>query len=252
MRTAAEVFGALPIGETTMVLDTDTRMPEKLNINYDDHIANVKAGEQREFRQGDITQSGNNQRPSQQNIPVPHNLSIVDITSSQKQPPPPAQNKKIRSLLDEDDEVPQQPHIVNPVVNTQPAKSNDPFDFLGLEVTTPVTSVPAAQKTSGDLLSGFSFDTPVQTQPLFPTQPVQNTGGFDILGGGFLGGSTTQPVIQPIQPAQSLGFDFLGMGTTNPPPVNNNNFGMQMLGTPAQQQPPKQDTNSFKFKAVET
>lgn len=30
-----------------MILDTDTRMPEKLNINYDDHIANVKAGEQR-------------------------------------------------------------------------------------------------------------------------------------------------------------------------------------------------------------
>lgn len=80
-----------------MVLDTDTRMPEKLNINYDDHIANVKVGEQREFKNGDITQS---KTSSQQNIPTPQNPSIVNIVSSQKQQPPPPQNKKIQSLLD--------------------------------------------------------------------------------------------------------------------------------------------------------
>ncbi len=44
MRAAADTFVAIPVGETTMDLDTDIRMPEKLNINYDDHIASVKQG----------------------------------------------------------------------------------------------------------------------------------------------------------------------------------------------------------------
>lgn len=183
-----------------------------------------------------------------------HNPSIVDITS-QKQPVP--QNKKVRSLLDEDDEVPQQsvqqPQILTPVINTQPISKGDPFDILGLDIGTP-TNVPP-QKNGGDLLSGFSFDTPSQPQPFFTSTQqtvTQNNGGFDILGDSFLGGNTqpkTQQV-QQVQPPQSLGFDFLGMGTTSPPVNNNNNFGV----SPVQPVQPvqKQDPNSFKFKAYET
>ena len=48
MRAAANTFGPIPIGDTSMDLETDVlKMPEKLNINYDDHISAVKGGEQR-------------------------------------------------------------------------------------------------------------------------------------------------------------------------------------------------------------
>lgn len=182
-----------------------------------------------------------------------HNPSIVDITSSQKQPVP--QNKKVRSLLDEDDELPQQsvqqPQVSVPIINTQPLSKGDPFDILGLDIGTP-TNVPPP-KNGGDLLSGFSFDTPSQPQPFFTHTPqvvTQNNGGFDILGDSFLGGGNTQPKTQNVQPTQSLGFDFLGMGTSSPVNNNNNNFGVSSVQPiqPVQ----KQDPNSFKFKAYET
>jgi hypothetical protein len=47
MRAAADTFGAIPIGDTTVELDTDLRMPTKLEVNYDEHISTAKPIEQR-------------------------------------------------------------------------------------------------------------------------------------------------------------------------------------------------------------
>lgn len=48
MRAAADTFGSIPVGDTTMNLENEViKMPEKLNINYDDQIATVRPGEQR-------------------------------------------------------------------------------------------------------------------------------------------------------------------------------------------------------------
>ena len=39
MRVAAENFAGIPIGDTSLDLDENAmKMPEKLNINYDEHI----------------------------------------------------------------------------------------------------------------------------------------------------------------------------------------------------------------------
>lgn len=45
MKAAAESFGQIPIGDTTMDLESDNlKMPEKMNINYDEHIATETTG----------------------------------------------------------------------------------------------------------------------------------------------------------------------------------------------------------------
>lgn len=57
MRAAANTFGSIPIGETTMDLDGDSlKMPEKLNINYEEQSP-TRIGEQRDFRAGDTNQN---------------------------------------------------------------------------------------------------------------------------------------------------------------------------------------------------
>lgn len=217
MRAAASTFGSIPIGETTMDLEADSlKMPEKLNINYDEQITSTKTGEQREFKQGDAN--------------------------------------KNKSLLDDDeDETPKQ--VVQPIAQPvkqpfqQPVQqTNDPFlDILGLSIdgsSGPATTV-AHNKGGGDLLGGFSFEG--QSQPV-KTQPVNQSKGFDsLMDDGLLGGgSSVQPspfFTQPQgQQPNSLGFDFLGTGST---PVNQ----------PAQFnqfQQPQQQNNVFKFKAYET
>ena len=124
MRAAADTFGLIPVGETTMDLDSESlEMPEKLNINYDDHIATVKAGEQREFREGDKYAQPQQQQNSISNAnktganqsitgtgaqQQQKGSSIIDITgsSSQSQTQQQPQNKKTKSLLDDDDDVP--------------------------------------------------------------------------------------------------------------------------------------------------
>jgi len=45
MRAAANTFGTIPIGDTSIDLENDSlKMPEKLNINYDDHISATRSG----------------------------------------------------------------------------------------------------------------------------------------------------------------------------------------------------------------
>ena len=52
MRNAAENFAGIPIGDTTLDLDENSmKMPEKLNINYDEHIVEA-SHEQVEVRLG--------------------------------------------------------------------------------------------------------------------------------------------------------------------------------------------------------
>lgn len=60
MKAAAENFGSIPIGDTTIDLDADSlKMPDKLDINYDEQISSLRGNEdQREFVQG-TRQPGN-------------------------------------------------------------------------------------------------------------------------------------------------------------------------------------------------
>ena len=264
MRAAADTFGAIPVGDTTMDLEADSlKMPEKLNINYDDQIANVKSGEQREFKEGDRrAQVQPETRTSQQQIGK-QGSNIIDLGGSQPQQPV---SKNTKSLLDDDDDVPQPQNTVKQPFNqpiatnvNQPVKTSDPFDILGLDLGGSSTQ-PAKQATTGNTggidLMGFSFNTPpVQTQPV----QNQQSGGFgSLLDDGLLGGgfTNTQPKAPQVQPTftqpqnQSLGFDFLGTGSTSTTPVNN------PVTQPTQpiatfQQPPQQQQqqNSHKFKA---
>lgn len=140
-----------------------------------------------------------------------------------------------------------------PTVVQQP-KSNDPFDFLGLDIGG--TSTPAVVNqpvkvvnNGGDLLGGFSFDTPAQKTPVNQPIVAQNKGFDSLLDAGFLGGGISQPVQPPVQSfvpppvvqPQSFGFDFLGTGPTVTTPVQ-----------PQFVQQPPQQANTFKFKAFET
>jgi hypothetical protein len=179
------------------------------------------------------------------------------------------QNKKAKSLLDDDDDVVQQPQPThqnfNPVVQPQVATSkNDPFDILGLDIGGPSIPPPKTNNFSNDLMGGFSLDPHPQNTNLFNptpavTQPVVNQNkGFDsLLDDGFLGGASQQPkppvqtFVQNTQQApQSFGFDFLGTGTTTTttPVVSQPTqfFNQQSSTVPAQ------DSNYFKFKAYET
>ena len=94
MRAAANTFGSIPIGETTMDLESDSlKMPEKLNVNYDDQSP-TRQGEQRDFRAGDSQQSRREE---------PILSGIIPTQKPQQQQPA---NKKVKSLLDDDDEAP--------------------------------------------------------------------------------------------------------------------------------------------------
>jgi hypothetical protein len=261
MRAAANTFGSIPIGETTMDLESDSlKMPEKLNVNYDEQSP-TRPGEQRDFRAGDSQQSRREETISP---------GIIPTQKAQQQQPA---NKKMKSLLDDDDEAPvvvQTPIIpVTPIMQPvrqpqqqqqpQQQKSSDPFDILGLDIggSTPV-NVPKQQSSGGDLL-GFSFgQTTSQPQPTtFQPTPVvnQNKGFNSLLDDGFLGGGSVQqpvPVVtQPQVQQTSFGFDFLGTG-----PVTTNTFNTQptqIQNQPVFVQPAQQQAqNTFKFKAYET
>ena len=220
--------------------------------------------------QQELANQRNNQpqkQPQQQQQTVnPNKGSIVDFTQPPTQP---TQNKKISSLLDDDDDVPpaktQQPIFQQPV-------QQQPFDILGLDIGggSAPASRPAAN-TGGDLLGGFSFTgqpNPVVTQTVNKSNS-QGGGGFgSLLDDGFLGGTQPQvsvpPPVQTTQP--SLGFDFLGTGTTTTT-VPNNNFiqptvqnNSNLMGfdltnqqqQQSQQQSQQNQQNGFKFKAYET
>ena len=249
MRAAANTFGSIPIGETTMDLETDSlKMPEKLNVNYDEQSP-TRVGEQREFRAGDSQQNRIVQDP------VPNIISNTQ---------PQTQNKKVKSLLDDDDEAPVvvQTQITQPVFQQPPKppqqNSTDPFDILGLDIggSTPAVTKP---QTGGDIF-GFSFGQSSQPQPVFQPTPVvtpvanQNKGFNSLLDDGFLGGGSSVPQPTPVlsqpqvQPS-SLGFDFLGTGATTTTTTTFNNQPTQpSLFT----QPAQQTNNTFKFKAYES
>ena len=253
MRAAASTFGSIPVGETTMDLEADSlKMPEKLNINYEEQVSPARMGEQREFRAGDS---------QQQQRPTPN---IISNPQSQNQTQP--QNKKVKSLLDDDDETPPPPAVVQtqPIVQPvkpqpqqqQAEKSTDPFDILGLDIGGSSTTATKPQSGGGDLM-GFSFGQSSQPQPVFQPPPANQNKGFDsLLDDGFLGGGSSQqqqpvPVLsQPPPQTASLGFDFLGTGSTSSPVTTFTAQSQPQQQFQPQQQP--QQNNSFKFKAYET
>ena len=212
-------------------------------------------------------------QPQMQNNQSPTTMkkgSIVDFGQTQ---PVQIQNKKISSLLDDDDDVPvtKPPIQQQPQIHQQQAKTNDPFDILGLDIggggnsgSIPVSKPPV--NTGGDLLGGFSFDGS-QPQQVQKTQSNQSGGFGSLLDDGFLGGGNTvqQPPKQPVntQPQQSMGFDFLGTGATSPTQVpqpqtqtqtqtQNYNANLFSFDSNPTQQQSQQNQNAFKFKAYET
>ena len=266
MRAAADTFGLIPVGETTMDLDSESlKMPEKLNINYDDHIATVKAGEQREFREGDKYAQPQQQQNSISNAnktganqsitgtgaqQQQKGSSIIDITgsSSQSQTQQQPQNKKTKSLLDDDDDVPpatqnlqQQQQNANKQLFTQsPAttisnagntaninnKAADPFDILGLDLG-------GGQQAAKQSVSS-----------------VGGSGGVDLMGLSFNTPPGPGPQQQQPQQPSNKGFGSLlddgllrtgSSGSTNQqyqPTINTNTFsqpqqslGFDFLGT---------------------
>lgn len=76
-------------------------MPEKLNINYDEHISTIKSAEQREFKEPDRKEPSKNivGQPSKTKEPSPIVDIDLGITSTQ-----PAK-KAGKSLLDDDDDI---------------------------------------------------------------------------------------------------------------------------------------------------
>lgn len=248
-----------------------------MNINYDEHIANVKEGEQRDIVMGNARQ----QTDSKQSATVVGGTqkgSIIDFGSGQPRKVEQPVAKKVKSLLDDDDDLiggskQEQPaNIVTPPVVQPPqqnfAKNSDPFDILGLDIggsSNPIQPTPPPQNTGGDIF-GFSFTNP---QPVVNTQPPinfnqnqgfsQNGGMGNLFDGGLLG--NTQPKQSPPPVVNnSLGFDFLGTGSSSgsipvsqpqsqPQPRPQFSFNQPQTNQFVQQQ---QQQNSFKFKAYET
>lgn len=116
--------------------------------------------------------------------------------------------------------------------------------MLSLGTTQPQTIPNQAQSTGFDMgLLGFGGPS---SQPAVilnqqPVNPVQNTGGFSLLGDDFLGMGSTQPVQQPVNnvPPQNTGFSF-NQPQTQPQGFN---WGVQQQ----QNQPiqPQQNPNKF-------
>ena len=93
-KVAADAFRSIPVGDTQIELDMNSlKMPEKLNINYDDHISTDKGPEQfREVKvqsgaQGIKSTQGFLDDPLGMNEPVKHE----------------APKKNTGNLMDDDD-----------------------------------------------------------------------------------------------------------------------------------------------------
>lgn len=144
MRAAADNFSNIPVGDTTMDLETDVlKMPEKLNIDYDEHISNAREGEQREFVGGNVKQ----QVPNTPNILGSGVIDLGGESTRVTQPPV----RRVTSLLDDEDDRP----TPATTVPTVPQSNSDPFNILGLDIGAPTTPAVNTGNTGGNLLGGF-------------------------------------------------------------------------------------------------
>lgn len=209
-KASADAFRSIPIGDTQIELDMNSlKMPEKLNINYDEHISNEKGPEQlREIK----VQSGNQ-----------NTQGFLDDPLGMNEPVKRGSPKKNTSNLMDDDDI-----FGSTTTNTQPVKNNnsimdDPFGFDS-DPTPPQNqvknTVPVANNNDPfgllDLNMGGSSQNVNQNQG----------GGMDFLG---MGGPSQAP--PPKQETNLMGDDFFGSGPSQP------------VQQPAQQQ---QNANSFK------
>lgn len=97
LKTSAEAFAEIQIGDTNIDIDTSTvKFPEKIEINYDEHINKASYVEQKEVK---ISYGHDHSKDIFQ---PPEEKNIVN------QPPPVDPNqfkkKKVASLLDDDDD----------------------------------------------------------------------------------------------------------------------------------------------------
>lgn len=120
----------------------------------------------------------------------------------------------------------------------------------------PASQPAPPQNTGGDLLGGFSFDSP---QPQVPKSNISNppshnqSGG--LLDGDFFGGGNTNMVQQPSHTYSEVpkngggGFDFLG--SSQPAQVKSPTSHSQNSGFSFNDPQPPQNKDTFKFKAYE-
>jgi len=82
-KVAADAFRSIPVGDTQIELDMNSlKMPEKLNINYDDHISTDKGPEQiREIK----VQSGN-QNQNARRIKDSWTIRLISLNLQSKSP----------------------------------------------------------------------------------------------------------------------------------------------------------------------